>query len=304
MLAINWFEVFLPSRDLTIQVESFADSADVPEKISKPNHRTVLRRQSEGVKRHHITFAHVNTADSETFEAVEDADLTKQILELGFTSKLAEAGFYTTPQRVGGVGTIETEGSLLPEIYRTSEGLRYRAFFFVDENAIPQRWGMVLNFITRQQFVLTLADENFQRSAVGKHVVPALSSVEENRPEAGLLGKQTFVGSQNSHAVLENPVGEQHTVPLHEWTLPASKWILRNVVDDLFGSTKANEVSLRLNQDALSLTAGHHINKTLARDQIEKVRQLVRNHDLVNFRLPLPEQLYVRMSEAPLDVST
>lgn len=302
MIAINWFEVLLSSKVFEIPVESLETAARVPKRQKTIEHRTVLRSTAGVV--YHITTLPPDGTDLIKIDFDQDPSLAKYVIEHGFAARLQEAGFETRLRHVGGVAYRNTDKSVRPAIYQSREGIKFRCFYFCDRDMSP-RWGLVLSYVTGQRFKISLTNRHLGQLAIGRQVVRIGADDEESGDEvlpdisrrSGILES---VQSDRAEVVYRD--GTRHTRPLSEWTLPCSRGNLRDYIRTVEGHRSASEVAVRLLQESLALTAEGRMNTALAKDQLEKLRSLMRQNDLFTFTLPLPGLPAARVSRGPLQL--
>lgn len=300
MIAINWFEVFLPSRVFEIPAECFEDIASVPERQRSIEHRTVLRSIHNTWILYHITSLPLEDIGMKEVDFDHDPSIAKCIIEHGFAARLKEAGFQTWLKHVGGVGYRSVDTSARPDIYRSMEGIKFRCFYGFDQDP-PFRWGLILNYATKQCFNISLADPHLRQLALGKQVIRLKASDNEGSSDIGYRSA-ILESVQGEEAILVDRDGNKHRVPVENWTLPCRRDNLLGYIRNVEGPDSAGEVATKLQQEALTLTSERRMNTALARDQLEKLRALMAENDLFTFHLPVPGLPTARISQRPLTV--
>ena len=301
MIAINWFEVILPVSEAEIPTENFHINQDVPKRRSTISHRTVFRKTDKSKKLYHITTSPPNKAILEKVDFNKDPTIAKYAIEHGFASWLQQQGFDVRLRHVGGMGYKGTEGSALPNVYQSSEGIKFRCFYGFENNERNKRWGLILSYITGQNFVVALDNVQLRELAIGKMIIRI--DHNENRtnftnvPSSGILES-----AQGSRGTLIDNSGKHHDISLNQWTLSSRRDNLLGFIRLTEGPQKASEISVKLQQDALTLTPERRINTSLAKDQLIKLRHLLQKFALFSFRLALPGQTPVRINQEPLSV--
>ncbi len=302
MIALNWFEVLLPPDNLRIQEEVFPASIDLPAAVRTLKHRTIIRRNGDQAIRYHITSNAVEGSRIAKIPLEGDSGLVRVTLEHGFGLCMAAAGFSVRTKKVGGSGYRDTGLSLHPDVYRTLEGIRFRAFFFPGDSIDKAvRWGLVLNYVSGQRFAISLANDQFAQIAMGRHVVPR-AVAESDEDSAVTEGGARLVDLHGNQAILESPDGQRMTVSRSDWTLPGNKRYVLSAAERFFGPKSAQAVSLELQRNALTLTTDHRMNTALARSQYERLRGLLHEFHLLSFKLPLPDTPAARIMDRPLAI--
>jgi len=292
MVTINWFEVFLPSSRCTIAFETRAPQRDGTRTQTSVECRTVFN-WSEG-KLYYISSSPPPALSTAEIDLQRYPTLANHAIERGLARRLQEKGFQTFFEHVGGCAYTSTDQSLHPDVYETMEGIRFRSFygFGPTEAQGTQRWGLVLNFSTRQRFKVSLADSLLRELAISGPVVRI----------DGTSGSRYLESATDTSGVITER-GATSEVQLSEWTLPCNVRNLLNYLGRLKGSDAASAVSTRLQQNALALTQEKRINTRLSRDQLEKLQRLMDTYGLLDFTLELPERSHVRVSKYPLQVT-
>lgn len=294
MIAINWFEVLLPSMVFGISVERLEDPAHPPRREKSIEHRTVLR--SADAILYHITTSPPDGTEVVEIDFREHPSIAKYIIEHGFAAQLQKADFEVSLRHVGGVGYRSVDSSARPTIYRSMEGMRFRCFYGFDREG-PIRWGLILSYVTSQRFIISVRDTRLRELAVGKQVVPLSGGSSDIGRRSGILKSV-----QNGQAVLIDQEGNEDTVSLDDWTLPCRRDNLLNYIKLVEDARSVSDVATKLQQEALTLTSEGRMNTALARDQLKKLQALMAENDLLAFRLPLPERPLARVSREPFIV--
>lgn len=307
MNAINWFEVFLPSRVFEVAVECLDSTTFDSRRQKSVEHRTVLRSDNGGETR---TLYHITASPPESTQLVEkdlekDPSLAKYIIEHGFASQLQKAGFEVRLKHVGGVAYRSVGRSIRPSIYQSREGIKFRCFYFSDRD-VPPRWGLILSYMTGQRFNISLTDRYLRQLAIGRRVVHIGADDEEtiiDEVPSHISQRSGILESvQGDKAVVMYRDGTRKTFPLSEWTLPCSRGNLLDYIRTVESDHSASEVAIKLLQDSLALTPAGRMNTSLARDQLGKLRSLMDENDLFTFTLPLPGLPVARLSQGPLQL--
>jgi hypothetical protein len=304
MIAINWFEVLLPSTVFEIPAERLEDTVPVPKRKKSIEYRTVLRSTDAIRILYHVTASPPDGTEMEEVNFADDPSIAKYVIEHGFAAQLQEASFEVWLRHVGGVGYRSVDSSARPHIYRSMEGIKFRCFYGFDRGE-PPRWGLILSYATRQYFNLSLTDTRLRQLALGKQVVPLYVDCDETADEdSSDIGQRSGIleSVRRQEAVLIDRDGNKHTVSLDKWTLPCRLDNLLGYIRSVEGPNSASEVATKLQQEKLTLTSERRMNTTLARDQLEKLRALMDENDLFGFRLPLPGKPAARVSQKPLVV--
>jgi hypothetical protein len=89
---------------------------------------------------------------------------------------------------------------------------------------------------------------------------------------------------------------------LNEWTLPCSLDNLLGYIKITEGPEAASKVATKLQQEALTLTPQGKINIALAKDQLMKLKDIMRKYELYNFSLPLPGKYIAKVVQEPLEL--
>lgn len=171
-IAINWFEVTLPTSDLAVPVQRYApkgDSTGSPSKLPRYAHRVIQRRDDDHIRLLHITDSPPDETQIEILRASADPNFVKLAVEESFSNRLTEQGFTVYGRHVGRNAYRLTDESLWADIYTFLRGLEFRAFYFMGTNGL--RWGIVLNYATSQHFSPSLEDLELRKLAIGKRVV-------------------------------------------------------------------------------------------------------------------------------------
>ena len=306
MIAINWFEILLPSIVFKIPAERFDKAVPAPKRKTSIEHRTVSRLKDKYRILYHITASWPDETKIEEVSFNEDPSIAKYAIENGFAARLQKAGFATSLKHVGGIGYRGIDSSARPTIYRSTEGIKFRCFYGFDREE-PPRWGLILSYVTGHYFNVSLADPHLNKLALGKQIVPLNIPVNEDIDEDNLdIGQRSgiLVSVQKNGAILIDLDGEKHTVSLDNWTLPCRLDNLLGYISSVEGPDSASEVAIKLQQEALTLTMEGRMNTALAKDQLERLQALMTENDLFSFYLPLPGQPVARVSQKPLTIGT
>jgi hypothetical protein len=161
--------------------------------------------------------------------------------------------------------------------------------------------------VTRQYFNISLQDKYLKDLALGRRVV-SLSIDDDKDSDNDSYDSDQRSGIldsiQNEKGILVDRDGERWSVSLDTYTLPCSQTNLLGYIRGVEGPKSASEVSTKLQQDALVLTAEGRMNTALARDQLQKLQVLMTENNLLTFHLPLPGKPFARVSHKPLIVGT
>lgn len=307
MIAVNWFEVLLPSTELEIYVEHLKDPKSVVKREKSIEHRTVLISRDDQSTVYHITTVPLPTISSEKVNFNEYPSLGKYAIEHGFANQLQKAGFRARLKHLGGVGYHNIDISIKPRIYQSAEGIKFRCFYGFGRNA-PKRWGLVLSYLSTQFFLVNLNDPHLRELATGKRVIP-FNLQDDDEVEGSDTGgayqhSYIFDSIEASTAILIDREGNKHAFPPDDWTLPCRRDNLLAYVRRVEGSSSASRLATRLLQDSLTLTSEGRINTSLAKDQLVKLQGLMTRFELLNFPLPLPGQPTAGLSQNPLQVGS
>jgi hypothetical protein len=301
-IALNWFEVTLPTRELSVPVETLANAGQRSRSSDESvhyAHRIVQRRDGNQVRLLHVTDVPPNGTTVETILASDDANFVKIAVEDGFTRLLVEKGFAVHRKHVGGSAYLATNESLWPDIYTFWRGLTFRAFYFI--GALGVRWGIILNYATSQRFAVTLSDPRLRGLAHGKRVVRVDSPNEpedEGHRRTGIL-----LAVQGDLATVDFGRDDPAQVPTNEWTLPCRRDLLSEYVLQIKDHKGVAELTRRLQQAAYCLTDTGRMNTALAKSQVGAIQRLLQEHDLGKITLPLPTRPPASLSNRPLTVA-
>lgn len=297
MLAINWFEVILPSFYFEVYVEPRM-------KVSNKRPKELgYRSLVKGEKHFHITASDMANIPTEKINIVEYPSIASYAIEHGFASKLVESGFEVRFKHVGALGvrpsSIATE---FRNVYSSLSGLAFRCFFgFGDGQQL--RWGLILRYITSHRFMLNLQESSMRKLALGHRIVrfnDDQSTTEAlNMPRSGYLTRL----NNETRGTLTNDEGISFEINLANWTLPCNPENLSAYVRLVMGSDKVSRVAVQLQKEAFALNANGRINNNYARDHLITVQSLLEEFQLTTFKLPLIGQPLVHMSNSPLSVS-
>jgi len=216
-IALNWFEVTLPTTELAVPVQTLATAQQG--KLSNPEtprfaHRVVQRREETAIRLLHVTDVPPVGTTVVKFKAADDANFVKITVEEGFARLIAERGFTIHRKHVGGTGYLPTEESLFPDIYTFWRGLSFRAFYFLGANGV--RWGIILNYATSQRFTLSLDDPRLRSLASGKRVLRVDDHHETHEDEPFRSG--ILVSVKDGVARVDLGIGDPVEAPSNEWT--------------------------------------------------------------------------------------
>ncbi len=303
MIAINWYEVFLPSNEISVAVEKLPDLTSAPKRIKTTNHRTVFDPETKVL--YHITTSPPPNTVLEPIPFKRVRSIKNHIIELGFAIRLKAAGFRVRMKHIGGTAYHDVNWSSYPNIYMATEGINFRGFFGFGEG--QPRWGLILSYVVGHYFLVSLADPILQKMSLGKRVVrlnyqqdiEGDAEGEQTDKEAGLISG-ILESTKGEKAILVDQSGEKHTFLLKDWTLPGRRDYLINFISLKEGQNRADALATRLQQDALTLTPERRINTFLAREQLNRLENLMTKESLFTFRLPLPVEQFARINEKPL----
>lgn len=295
-IALNWFEVTLPTTEFTVGTQDVVVSSGQPPKAPTLPHRVVRRKTDQTFRFLHLTNDPPTEAPLQPLQALDDPSFVKIAVEEGFAGLLKSKGFLVCRQHVGSTAYIQTSESMFPKVYTFFRGVSFRSFYGFGPRA--NRWGLILNYATSQRFCLTLEDQKLRQLALGKRVVPVSSNPttgEDDGRRSGIL-----VSVQGQEALIERPRSEPIQAPLGDWTLPCRRELLDDYLHQANGSTASADVTRSLQVASFSLTRAGRMNTALAKDQLNAVQHLLHDHGLTRFCLPLPNDPPVSVSEHPL----
>ncbi|MBI1878445.1 MAG: hypothetical protein HYR94_09500 [Chloroflexi bacterium] len=300
MISINWFEVLLPSQTFNIPVEILADTAPAPKRQKSIHHWTVLHTRDRTL--YHVTAMQPSGTILKEVDFNQNPSIAVHAIENGFAAHLEKAGFGVRLRHVGGVGYRSVDKSILPTIYESLEGIKFRCFYGFGRND-PLRWGLILSFVTSQRFTISLQNPYLRELAHGKRVVP-FGVYDAETDASDTTGQYSGIldSVKEGRGILIDRDGQKQEVELSQWTLPCSRENLSGLIRRVENPTNASKLVVKLQQDALALTSEGRINTNLARDQLEKLQALMSENNLLNFQLPLLERPFVRVSQEPLVV--
>lgn len=298
-LALNWFEVTLPATDFTIGVQVVEGVQGEPPKTPRLPHRVIRRQKDSTFRFLHLTNNPPSETRMESLHTLDDPSFIKLAVEEGFAQLLKGKDFLICRQHVGSTAYIPTTESMFPKVFTFFRGISFRSFYGFGPR--PGRWGLILNYATSQRFCVTLEDPHLRQLAMGKRVVPvstAPTSDEDDVRRSGIL-----VSIQGQQAVIEQTRGDQIQAPLNEWTLPCRRELLGDYLHQALGTSASADVTRCLQVASFSLTKAGRMNTALAKDQLRAVQQLLHDHNLARFSLPLPSDPPVSLSEQPLVIA-
>ncbi len=295
-VAINWFAASFSNQKVSIPYSSFADNERYPRGEKTLAHTTVL------VKRENRIY---HLIESGEFDGIADLDfqevpdVAKFALEQGFARKLIQEKFELAFRKVkvGGRGYYDTAKSIRPNIYRSIEGIGFRSFYFKTDE--KYKFGLVLNYISSQRFVVSLEEKPLQQIALGKLAVP-LNSARDDAEGKELVPSGIFLGVTRKKAILLDKERNQIEVDPSKLTLAYKEVYLLSYITSTQGEKEAKEVSKRIKQDELTLNEDGRINTSLAKDQITRLTKLLIDRQLVTFSLVSSQDLLVRIESRPL----
>ncbi|MBI2806085.1 MAG: hypothetical protein HYX68_13980 [Planctomycetes bacterium] len=298
-LALNWFEVTLPATEFKVAVEVVDGGRDEPPKTPHHAHR-VVRRQNESTFRFlHLTNNPPSNTTEQALNIFDDPSFVKIAVEEGFARLLKGKEFIVCRQHVGCTGYTPTSESMFPNVYTFFRGVSFRSFYGFGPR--PDRWGLILNYATSQRFCITLEDPQLRQLAIGKRVVPISaipSADEDDGRRSGIL-----VSVQGQQAVIEQGKNAPIQAPLGEWTLPCRRELLNDYLQQAHGPKASADVTRHLQVAGFSLTKAGRMNTALAKDQLRAVQQVLHDHSLAKFCLPLPNDPPVSLSDQPLVIA-
>jgi hypothetical protein len=304
-IAINWFEVLLPTINCEIPVEYFDTVEDIPKPEKSSGYRTVLRSNRERPTLYYIADSNSRVVKGKELEKLvfyADPSLTSHLIEYGFAAHLQAVGFQVFWRHVGGIGYTSTNSSARPQIYESLDGIEFRCFYGFGRKE-DLRWGLILSHVISHSFKISLADDVLRQLAIGKKVVPLNTHAgdaeegDEIVHYGGILER-----AQNNEWHVIDREGTTHLISLDEWTLPCRTDILLNYIRSVEGSINASALSTKLQQEALTLTMENRMNTALARHKFERLQTIMRHKALDSFQLPLPGQLYAKVNQEPLTI--
>lgn len=301
-IAINWFEITLPTTDLAVPVQTCAakdGSTASSSKIPRYAHRVIQRRGDGNIRLLHITDSPPEGTQMETLRASDDPNFVKLVVEESFSHRLTQQGFSVYGRHVGRNAYRLTEESLWDDIYTFLRGLEFRAFYFMGTNGL--RWGIVLNYATSQHFSLSLEDLELRKLAIGKRVIRTTDSQDdeaEHQKRTGIL-----LSVDDDTAVIDLGGEEPAKEPPSDWTLICRRELLVDYVTQTKGTDAAAQLTRRLQQASFSLTESGRMNTSLAKSQVQAIQQMLREHDLDRLTLPLPDRPPATLSGQPLTIA-
>lgn len=301
-IALNWFEVTLPTTELAVPVEILATGQQGT--LSHPAsprypHRVVQRREATAIRLLHVTDAPPSSTNVETINASDDPNFVKIAIEEGFARLLSEKGFAVYRKRIGGTAYLLTDESLWPDIYTFWRGLSFRAFYFRGANGV--RWGIILNYATSQRFSVTLDDPRLRALAQGKRVIrvaDAHDADEDDQRRSGIL-----LSVKDAVVTVDHGRGDPVKAPSNEWTLPCRRELLHDYIIQTKGQKAGADLTRRLQQAVFCLTENGRMNTALAKSQVGAIQQLLQKHELGRILLPLPARPPASLANRPLFVS-
>jgi hypothetical protein len=300
-IALNWFEVTLPTTELAVPtqaVEPGEQSRTLTPKSRRYGHRVVQRREGMTTRLLHVTDIPPNDTTVEMIKASEDASFVKIAIEEGFSQLLGERRYVVFRKQVGSNALLATDESLWPDIYTFWRGLSFRGFYFTGATGV--RWGLILNYATSQRFTLTLDDSRLLALALGKRVLrvdDAHDAEEDQRGRSGIL-----LSAVGGVATVDFGKGDPVQVPANEWTLPCRRDLLSEFIIQTKGQREGAELTRRLQQATFCLTDMGRMNTSLARSQLVAIQQLLQHSGLGRIILPLPTRPPASLSSRPLMV--
>lgn len=296
MLAINWFEVMLPKFEYEMQVEAVAAKESV--RIKKLGHRTIWR---QGHLYHVVGHRLDNSrADVKIVSLKNHPTIASYAIEDGFANKMAKNKFDVRLSHVGGTAVKEVNlPSEFQDIYTSLDGLAFRCFFGFGDS--PDRWGLILRYITRHRFRLTLEDSNMRRIARGKRIVQH-ASLERASFRSGQLPYSGYLSDIHNGltGTLIAEDGTSISIDLRGWTLPCNPENLNSYIRLTRGAEKVGRIAVQLQKEALALKPNGRINDNYAKDQLSTVQKILHDYDLNIFELTLLDKPTVRLKTEPL----
>jgi hypothetical protein len=285
-VAINWFEVLLPSNTLLVPTQVVDAPEGVPAIPGETPHRTVQRRRDENT----VTIFHLcpdipADCEPQPMPVDDEPNIVKLIIELAFAHSLRERGCLINMKHVGGAAYFRTEQSAAPDVYTFYKGIDFKCFFGFGNKS--HRWGMVLNFATSQRFRISLVDEQLQSLAIDCKVVPLVGSSpldeDGNEIKSGVLQQINGV-----RGVIRRTQGDLEDIDLGHWTLPCRKDALCNYLRLKGRDSHAKDARWQLDHDAHLVGDRGFMNTSLAKDQMREVQDALRKFALNRFALQLP----------------
>jgi len=301
MVAINWFEVLLPSMSFEIPIENVRDLDRIPTRKKTINYRTILRINEKII--YHLTFTIPDNTEIKILDFNNDPSIAAYSIEHGFAIKLNNAGFNVRLKHVGGIAFKEVNKSLIPNIYKSLEGVRFRCFYGFKQNG-AFRWGLILRYVSSQKFILTLNDSKLQKFAIGKRIIQIKTpNLHETESETDIFISSGILSSiSKNKGIVIGKDGHKFEIDLNKWILPCNRANLLNFIKHIEGPSSANNLATKLQQDALVLTPEGRINTNLAKDQLVSLKNLLKNNNLLDFQLLLLSKPLVRIIDNPLNI--
>lgn len=299
MISINWFEAHLPSGELRVPFQHLADGEQIPKRQKSISYRTVLRTKIS--KLYHITAQPPEGLDVEPMMLEDDPTIVKYIIEHGFGLRLQKAGFDVRLRHLGGVGYIKVKDPPDTSIYIPYEGIKFRCFYFYGE---PTRWGLVLSYTTSQRFSITLQNSSLRNYAIGKRIVPQNRNRDEAAEKIDDIGIYPGIlkSVHNNKGVVIDRDGNEQSIILDDWILPCSIGNLLGYIRDIENPRSANNAYFALQKMALTLTSENRMNTSLAKDQLQKLKNILNDNSLLEFQLPLPGEPPARISKDQITI--
>jgi hypothetical protein len=303
-IAINWFEVTLPSIEFVVPVQTLGqDALSESNRSKKPRfaHRVVQRKDAGRIRLLHITNSAPPDTTLETITALDDPGFTKLVIEEAFANRLLHQGFAVIRKHVEHSAYQNTTESSFVDVYTFLRGLEFRSFYLAGRTGL--RWGVVLNYITSQQFAQTLASPELSKFAIGKRVT-RLTTGQSKVGEDATRVKSTglLVSVANDVALID--IGDDVTLEENpeDWTLICRRELLVDYVEQQKGRNAATELTRKLQQASFSLTESGRMNTRLSRNQIEAIQKLIKECELDRLTLPLPDSPLATLSSQPFAI--
>jgi hypothetical protein len=279
MIAINWFGLSFSLPVATVGVAVYERSAELPRRIRTNDHRTVLKRGDDDTRIYHIgRNAPITLQAADIALGSPPDDIPRILIEMSFADALRNAKFDTHFRHVGGLASRPGRASSRPAVFELREGFAFRAFSFREDAPEDVRWGLVLNYLTSQRFVISLAHPVLRKYSLNKRVVRL-----EEPHEGGSSGLLTAFG--DDYLVIAHGDGSSTRESPSAWTAQCRKDVLFDFVAATESRKESTAVSVELQRASMAINANGRINVSLARDQITEVQRLLLSSDLTQFRI-------------------
>lgn len=297
MLALNWFEVHIPSGPLEFPFEEVGE-----QDLERPNvpYTTVLR-SAERV-RYHFTTHPAPLLPTKSVDPRYDPGLISRLIEDSFGDSCLQAGFELRSRGRSRVALRPSLQSAFPDVYQCLDGVSFRCHYFLGDGTV--KWGLVLSYAVSQRFVVSLEDDAIQEIAkdVPVQYIHDAQPEEDNADGMPTIGKRSMQLREirGQKAIVTTSEGNEIELPTTELTVLCR----RDTIQQFFsikGKPKAgDEASRNLMYASLSLTLDNKINRSLARDQLSRALEIVQSNSLSVFRALLPSAYRLSLVLRPL----